>query len=417
MSVFSSEESPPFAGAEMGQSDQINLRKEYEKLFPVRALVLQELEVRVDNALASLPSRPKIKGRVKSFKSYSKKYVQYLQNGSSPSKMRDIVGIRVICTFLEDIAAVERILKESFKVLEVRRKGGNHSFREFGYESLHLLIAVPENMVKTPCCETAEIQIRTVMQNAWAEVEHELIYKAQFTPFDTPLKRKLAAVNASISLADIIFQEIRAHQRQLNSELGKRRESFFQKIEDSIDSMLYAEPAVVQKVPQLDLVPPSAEPVDSIDELLLSALYAHNGNQFTEAIAMYTRILEMKPLQAVAALIYKHRGMAYFACSCYEKAISDFSKSLELDPNAYKSAYYKGIVYCVLKRYSQAVDAFDLSMSISSYQPYCLYRRAQAYYHLEDYPQALGDCEAALALEPFEAARKFRDLLLNKLKM
>jgi hypothetical protein len=36
---------------------------------------------------------------------------------------------------------------------------------------------------------------------------------------------------------------------------------------------------------------------------------------------------------------------------------------------------------------------------------------------LEDYPQALGDCEAALVLESFEAGRKFKDLVLNKLKM
>jgi putative GTP pyrophosphokinase len=70
-----------------------------------------------------------------------------------------------------------------------------------------------------------------------------------------------------------------------------------------------------------------------------------------------------------------------------------------------------------LKRYSRAVDAFNRSIEINPYQPYCLFRRGQAYFHLEDYPQALGDCEAALALESFEAVRKFKDLVLSKLKM
>ena len=84
---------------------------------------------------------------------------------------------------------------------------------------------------------------------------------------------------------------------------------------------------------------------------------------------------------------------------------------------SYKAAYYEGIVCSVLQRYSQAVDAFNRALEINPYQPYCFYRRGQAYYHLEDYPHALGDCESALALESFEAARKFKDLLLSKLKM
>jgi putative GTP pyrophosphokinase len=74
-------------------------------------------------------------------------------------------------------------------------------------------------------------------------------------------------------------------------------------------------------------------------------------------------------------------------------------------------------VSSVLGRYPQALDAFNRSLEINPYQPYCLFRRGQAYYHLEDYPHALGDCEAALAIESFEAALKFRELILEKMKM
>ena len=125
----------------------------------------------------------------------------------------------------------------------------------------------------------------------------------------------------------------------------------------------------------------------------------------------------MKPDPAISSLILKHRGMANFARSRYQEAILDFSESLNLDPKSYKSAYYEGVVCSVLRLYPQAVNAFNKALEINPFQPYCLYRRGQAYYHLDDYPQALGDCEAALALESFEAAQKFRDLLLNKLKM
>jgi putative GTP pyrophosphokinase len=230
------------------------------------------------------------------------------------------------------------------------------------------------------------------------------------------MKRKLAAVNASLSLADIVFQEIRTYQRQLNGELGKRRNSFFKKIEESTDALLFAEgrTETADQGSQSGLSGGSG----SIDDLLLNALYAHNKGQFAEAIGFYSRILEMRPEDTISSLIYKHRGMANFAQSQYEDAIKDFTQSLKLDPVSYKSAYYRGVVRAVLRRYTDAIDDFTQSLVINPYQPFCLYRRGQAFYHLEDYPAALADCEAALALEPeSESTRKFREILMDKLKM
>ena len=405
--------------------DQNVLHKEYDELLPIRKRMARELEILIEEAMSPLSSRIRIRGRVKSFESYYKKFIKLLKSKTAAhpterlsARITDLIGIRVICPFLEDLAIVEEYLKKTFTVVEVERKGGDHTYREFGYESIHLLVKIPDDILKRqafPSDEIAEIQIRTILQDAWAEVEHELIYKAEFSPFDKPLKRKLAAVNASLSLADIIFQEIRSYQQELNSELGKRRDSFFRKIEESTDAILFAGEKPGDVSP---LVPYSVSSSNvSIDELLLNALYAHNKNLFPEAIATYTRILEMKPNKSIRALIYKHRGMAYFARSNYEEAIADFSESFSLDPKSYKAAYYKGVVCSVLRRYSEAVDAFNQSLGVNPYQPYCLYRRGQAYYHLEDYPRALGDCEASLALESFDAARKLKGMLLSKLKM
>ena len=400
--------------------NQNSLRKEYEELLPLRTLLVRDLELYVEEAVTSLSSRPRIKGRIKSFESYFKKYIRQLKDEASPL-ITDLAGIRIICPFLEDLATVEKLLSSKLKVIEVERKGGDHTFREFGYESIHLLVAIPEDILKNlniPSNETVEIQIRTILQDAWAEVEHELVYKAEFSPFDSPLKRKLAAVNASLSLADIIFQEIRSYEQELNGQLEKRRDSFFRKIEETTDAVLFMDGDNTAQESGADdeLVPPPAA-AGSIDELLLNALYAHNRNHFSAAIAIYTQILEMEPEDAISSLIYKHRGMAYFARSHYEEAIADFSESLKLDSRSYKAAYYEGVVCSVLCRYSDAVDAFNRSLEINPFQPYCLYRRGQAYYHLEDYPKALGDCEAALALESFEAVRKLRNLLQIKLRM
>ena len=400
--------------------DQNTLRKQYEELFEKRKFAIDKLEIVIEKVIRNMASRPSVKTRVKEFNSYFRKYLLLFGKTDSARLplITDVIGMRIVCPFLEDLAVVEEILKDNFEVIEVERKGGDHTFREFGYESIHLLIKLPAEILKITGpvdCDVAEIQIRTILQDAWAEVEHELFYKAEFNPIDEPMKRKLAAVNASLSLADIIFQEVRSFQRELNGELGKRRESFFRKIEDSTDALIFDEDQPLEDG-EADTRRFTVSN-ESIDDLLLNALYAHNKNMFSEAIAFYSRILAMGPDENVSSLIYKHRGMAYFARSNYGEAISDFEKSLELDPKSYKAAYYQGIVYAVLRQYLQAVEAFNHALEINPYQAYCLYRRGQAYFHLEDYAQALADCEAALALEPLEGARKFRQLLLNKLKM
>jgi putative GTP pyrophosphokinase len=397
----------------------------YEQRKEAMFNVTRDLKACIEEAVQDLPSPPTIKGRPKEFTSFFKKYIRILKGNAAEEgfpRITDLIGIRVVCPFIEDVDTVGAILSKVFDIVEVEKKGSNYSFKEFGYESTHILVKIPEPMTALygDCgCDVAEIQIRTILQDAWAEVEHELVYKAEFTPFDDPMKRKLAAINANLSLADLIFQEIRAYQRQLNGEMGKRRDSFFKKIEDATDSLIFEDDEASRG--KMDGIPGDLSlwvNNSSMDDLLLNALYAHNKNQFNEAIYFYSRILEMNPDATVCALVHKPRGMANFAQSHYEEAIEDFSQSLLLDPKSDKSAYYRGLVKAVLQQYPEAVDDFTLSIAINPYQHYCLYRRGQAYYHLGDLPQALSDCEAALVLDPdSQPARQFLEILRRKLKM
>ena len=299
------------------------LKKNYQAYETAREHVTKELAEAVERVVHSLASRPTVKGRVKEFDSYHKKYLKLLkENTGAEPLITDLIALRVVCPFLEDQTAVEKIIREHFSVIELDRKGAHFSFKEFGYESVHLLISIPPELsAEWGDCGTAvaEVQIRTILQDAWAEVEHELVYKAEFTPFDDPMKRRLAAVNASLSLADSIFQEIRVYQRQLNSELGKRRDSFYRKIEEATDGVLFYEDRDGEKP-----IPDEEPPVDeqaTVDDLLLNALSAHNKNRFTEAIAYYSRILKVKTDPSISTMIFKHRGMAYFAQSRYAEAI------------------------------------------------------------------------------------------------
>jgi len=398
------------------------LQKEYDQYAQIRISIVNDIKLQVDDILASLDSRPVVSGRIKNFNSFFSKYIRLLKEGVKTPQITDLLGVRVICPFIEDLVAAEDLIKRSFTVVE-REMKGHYTFQEFCYESTHLLIIIPQDLINkygNPGTDIAEIQIRTILQDAWAEVEHELVYKAEFSPFDEPMKRKLAAINASLSLADMIFQEIRSYQRKYSKEMGKRRESFFQKIEESTDHLLFDAENVKTISPFVENVNSqvTTDYNESIDDLLVKALSAHNNNSFNEAISQYTRILELKPNDNILSIIYKHRGMANFACSCYNEAIEDFSNSLKLDSQSYKAAYYRGVVYSVIKQYLKAIDDYTLSLSINPYQSFCLFRRGQAYYHIGDYPQALADCENSLALEPNnKSALKFKELLQNKLRM
>ena len=397
-----------------------DLRQIFDSGEEARYFVSRDIESRINQVFSKFSSPPTVKVRLKKFPSYYRKYLQLRKTGVTDPHITDLIGIRVICPFLEDITVMADLLKDHFDVIDVEQKGNPHNFKEFGYESIHLLIKIPPDIVQTQGrigCEVAEIQIRTILQDAWAEVEHELVYKAEFKPYDARMKRKLAAVNASLSLADIIFQEFRFHQKRLDSQLGKRRETFFRKIEESTDALLFSD-VPIPKTDQPAALSFPPQTIGSIDDLLLKALSAHNKNRFEEAIALYSHILELKPESSICSLIYKHRGMANFAQSHYKDAIADFTSALDLDAKSYKAAYYRGVVYSVLRQYSEAIDDFTMSLEIKPYQNYCLLRRGQAYYHTGDYPQALSDCESSLSVEPEnEPAKKFRVLLQNKLKM
>ncbi|GMO22890.1 MAG: RelA/SpoT domain-containing protein [Termitinemataceae bacterium] len=402
------------------------LQAEYKADFTTREIITSKLEKYISRHLSNMPSNLTVKGRVKSFNSFYKKALRYLREDKSTVEnlvIPDIIGIRVICPFLEDTKVAEDIICNVFEICEIERKGSDYSFKEFGYESTHLLFKLPPFICgdykkkngNSFSGDIAEIQIRTILQDAWAEVEHELVYKAEFRPFDAQMKRKLASINASLSLADTIFQEIRQYQRQLNGQLEKRHESFFHKIEEQTDSFMQIDEPKKKKEERRI---PREINHSSIDDLLLNALFSHNRGDFDMAIEYYSAIFDLKPDRKTESLIFKHRGMAYFAKSLYDAAINDFECALQIDGNAYQAAYYKGLVNLVLQRYDSAVEDFSKSILVNHYQAFCFYRRAEAYYHIDDFPAALSDCESALSVNnELSGAIKLKEILLKKLKM
>lgn len=405
--------------------DKNKIKACYDSYSFLFAKILENIEHKLRETIY-LASNPTYKTRVKSFSSYYKKILRQKSaeacEGNHLVTLTDMIGIRVICAFLEDLGVVQQQIQDAFEVREIEKKGAEQSFREFGYESIHILVSIPKECIpedlqglEIPGNLVCEIQVRTILQDAWAEVEHELIYKSEFNPFDKPLRRKLASINASLTLADMIFQEIRDYQNRLQEELGTRRENFYDMVDDISDREMNINH---RKENVRELSSPFEK--GSIDDLVLEALHEHNQGNFDKAIAIYSRILESKPTPSdvVCSVILKHRGMAYFARNDYECSLADFKKSFEINPHSERSVYYEGIVYALQGEHERAVECFGKSLALNSFQSHVYFRRSLSYFALGKYDDSLEDLKQAenLGLDN-DDLKAFRAKILDKFDM
>ena len=390
------------------------LRDQYDNRFPLYEKALFELHRRLRQELKKRSLEPTIKYRVKGFESYYEKLlrrVRSLPTSAERVEVHDLLGLRVVCPFIEDLTAVERGVVEAFEVVEVERKGSEFTAQEFGYESTHCLVRLPKDISESfhlPESLLWEVQLRTILQDAWAEVEHELVYKAEFTPFDEPLRRKLAALNANLTLSDIIFQEIRDYQRQLQAQLLTRREGFRKQLREGFEEEPGREPIEPSEPGEPGELPGAPTPVsggavagrESMDTMLLKALHAHNRKEYKEAIAIYGKILEFQPKPYVRGIVYIHRGMAYFAQGNLEAALEDFSATLSYDPKSVKAYYYRGVTYRTKGELNAALKDFSTCLEFDQYNAEALYGRALVYRAMGNGESALADCRQALNVEP-----------------
>lgn len=386
--------------------------------------LLFELQRRVRSALAARDINATIKYRVKSFKSYYEKLLRIVRDGDRQSGtvvVTDLMALRVVCPFLEEVAEAEEVLRERFDIHELDRKGAEFSVREFGYESTHCLLRVPPDLCETfhlPGPLDCEVQLRTILQDAWAEVEHEIVYKSELTLLDKSVQRKLAALNASLSLSDMTFQEIRNYQHALTAELSRRRAGFWESLNKTvgadewgangeipgIGAELQFEPINLGVSPVRAGNSPATltngDAVGNLDSELLSALKAHNEGNHARAKEIYTRILASHARPFVRAVVLMHRAMAEFADGNYRAALDDFTAALELDSSNCRAHFYRGTVFRVLGDYEAAEHDFSHCLELDPYRADCLYQRSSLRLQLGDLDGAAVDCEAALAVEP-----------------
>ena len=124
-----------------------------------------------------------IKTRIKSFESITEKLERKefpFEVDSVEKYINDVAGIRVICTFPEDVYLLADALLKQDDIMLIKHKDYIAKPKENGYRSLHLIVAVPIYLAHEKRLMKVEIQLRTLAMDFWASLEHQLRYKKDF---------------------------------------------------------------------------------------------------------------------------------------------------------------------------------------------------------------------------------------------
>lgn len=126
-------------------------------------------------------------------------------------EITDQVGVRIITYTLSDIEPVAQLLADNFTVLEDRDLGlETASEGRFGYASRHMLVSSDPDTTAYEASQCASVQLRTVLQHAWAEFEHDARYKGEVPEeHASELDRRFTLAAGLIELADREFSVIR----------------------------------------------------------------------------------------------------------------------------------------------------------------------------------------------------------------
>ena len=156
-----------------------------------------------------------VRARTKSIDSLAEKVRRPAKNYDSLPEIKDLTAVRIVTYFADEIDVVGKILENNFNIDPKHSidKRKSFDYKEFGYSSLHKVAKFkPENLTENHPEELSdlffEIQIRTILQHAWAEIEHDLGYKYKEEIPDS-INRRFARLSALLEVADDEFISLR----------------------------------------------------------------------------------------------------------------------------------------------------------------------------------------------------------------
>lgn len=208
------------------------LLEEYHEKISSYELLTHKMESVLSDILATERlTIHSISSRTKDEPSLRKKIEKSENRYKNITDITDLSGVRVICLFSDDVDKVGEIVRKNFKVhneLSVDKRQILDPDR-FGYLSLHYIVEFPKERITLRDYKpfkglNCEIQIRSILQHAWAEIEHDFGYKSSIG-VPKEIRRKFSLQAGLLELADeqfvIIKKDIKDYTIKVRQQLSQ----------------------------------------------------------------------------------------------------------------------------------------------------------------------------------------------------
>jgi ppGpp synthetase/RelA/SpoT-type nucleotidyltranferase len=190
---------------------------------------LNELKVLIEKLLKDSDVKVhSITSRLKSEESLLSKVKKCDDKYSKLDDITDIVGIRIITLYEDEVDIVAKLIEKEFLIdtdNSVDKRASLEPDR-FGYMSVHYIVSLKKSRIRLPENKRykdlkAEIQIRSILQHSWAEIEHDLGYKSQ-NAIPKEIRRNFSRLSGLLEIADIEFAKIRNQLKKYEINVAKK---------------------------------------------------------------------------------------------------------------------------------------------------------------------------------------------------
>lgn len=151
--------------------------------------------------------KTRLKKNFSIFKKMNKKHLP-ITIYNMENYLDDIAGVRVVCSFVDDVYMLAEALLKQDDVTLIEKKDYIENPKENGYRSLHLIVSIPIFLAHEKRIMKVEIQLRTIAMDFWASLEHQLRYKKDINFTDEMSAELNACAQASADL-DIRMAKLR----------------------------------------------------------------------------------------------------------------------------------------------------------------------------------------------------------------
>jgi ppGpp synthetase/RelA/SpoT-type nucleotidyltranferase len=274
-----------------------------------------------------------IEARAKEVESFQKKISKREDDGSLKYKeplkdVTDLAAVRVIVFTPKSVITVGDIIEKTFAVEWKKDVGEERSdTKNFGYQSVHYLVKHTEDRLKLKEFKKfkgmiCEIQVRTILQHAWAEIEHDIQYKSA-SEIPKEIGRKFRALAGLIEIADREFQSIQDMDLELKDAIQRSAVNDLTKAAINKLESQAASAGSRRADGQMIGSEGAAEQIEGAREYVLRG-------QYDEALEVFNRNIEASPKGHTQ---YLGRAKLRFLMGDRSGALSDIEEAEKLKPD------------------------------------------------------------------------------------